>query len=176
MFCKAWLYWLLPIVRFFKLTHCCAHAFLASQVFGLFTPYSSITPIFKAPLQVEFIKPNTYLPSPTALPGIPCNPPSLKSNLFTIASNLKGAKRISNCPVGAPPFLLLLSQGLSILLFTWVRAATTSPFTVRLLAPLLNQFFTKSETCASVAMCVGSFDASCFIIVLKVHGPLIFPF
>src|SRR6476620_5709658 len=144
MFCNAWLYWLLPIVRSFKATHCCTHAFFSSQVarLGLFIPNSSITPIFNAALQVEFIRQNTYLPSPTGLPTIPCTPPSLKSNLFTIAISLKGAKRISNCPDGAPAFLLLASHGLSITVFTAVRALTVSLFIIWVAAHLPNQFFT----------------------------------
>src|SRR3954452_24327405 len=40
MFCSAWLYWLLPIGKFFRLNHCCAQPCWLSQVFTLLMPYS----------------------------------------------------------------------------------------------------------------------------------------
>src|SRR3954469_11200778 len=138
-------------------------------------PYSKITVMLKGLVQAAFIKLNRSLPSPQGLPGIAFTFPSLKSNLFTIAVSLKGAKRISNCPLGAPALLLLVSQGLSILVFTCVRAKTVSPFIICLVAHLFNQFFTKVETWASVAIRVGLAEASCLINVPKVQVPLTFP-
>src|SRR6476620_1951637 len=42
--------------------------------------------------------------------------------------------------------------------------------------PCINQFFTKSESCASVAIWPGLLEASCLINSPNVHAPLTLPF
>src|SRR5205085_8697079 len=98
------------------------------------------------------------------------------SNLLTMAQSLKGAKRMSSCPAGAPAFLLLVSQGVSTMLSTSLRAATGSPLMVWVLSQLLSQFLMKSDNWASVAIWAGVLEASWRIRVPKVQGPLTVPF
>src|SRR3954468_464598 len=96
--------------------------------------------MFKAAEQSLLIKQNTNLPSPQYSVADVFFCPALKSNLFAIAVNLKGAKRISSCPAGLPAPLLLLSHGFNIWVFIKIRACTVSPFTICVATQVFNQF------------------------------------
>src|SRR6478735_4028472 len=84
IFCSAWLYWLLPRAKFFRLNHCCAQACWLSQVLSLLMPYSKMTVISFALEQSLLIKQNTNLPSPQGWSGSPNFLPVLRSNLLTM--------------------------------------------------------------------------------------------